>query len=293
MNIPSHDLGFSFEHMALPVADNPNHYHPNILRGTAQNPHFHMHPHYEILLVCSGDISVFTEDSHITHCGSCLLLYNKFQTHAQVNNVRVAYEKYFLTLPAIDGLALRQEFTRFCQYITTPAVLIPLTDSMLEYLVQPFKRLLELFKTTECSDPKQDSRIITLIGYLLSEMIYLLENQQHSPLEVYDPYIIHALEYINENLTKKITLQSIADNVHVGKTKLNSDFRKHMHISISQYIIEKRIQMARKYLLDDISVEETANRCGFYDISHFIHTFQKYFSITPAQYKKNMNKQSD
>ena len=280
MNTVCLDLGFTIEHMNLPSAVDPAHYHPKILRGTMDHPHFHMHPHYEILLICSGDISVFTESSIITHCGPCLLLYNKFQTHAQVNNVRIAYEKYFLTLPTLDVMALRQEFSRFCQSLNTPAVLIPLTESMTEYLVQPFSRLLDLFEQNGRSDPKRNNRIIALIGYLLAE------------LELCNPYIIHALEYISENLSQKITLQSIADYVHVGKTKLNSDFRKHIHMSVSQYIIEKRVQLAQKYLLDDMSVEETAIRCGFYYISHLIHTFRHFYNITPTEYKMSVHSQT-
>lgn len=248
-------------------------------------PHLHMHPDYEILLIPTGYVNVFTENTYVSHNGSCLLIYNKYSPHAQVNNENVAYEKYFLTMPSLKKSELCQVFKKFCQSISQPAVLIPLSPELLEYLEQPFKRLLAIITEWGNKDPFENTRIVMLLGYLLDEITILLENHSHIQQEKCDPYIMDVLTFIYDHLTEKISLQIIAEYVQVGKTKLNIDFQKYMHMTVVQYIIQQRLKLAQKLLLNHVSVEESADKSGFYDVSHMIRTFKKYYHVTPTEYR--------
>ena len=236
-------------------------------------------------MIRSGHISVFTENSTISHTGPCLLLYNHLQKHAQINDRQIVYEKYFLSLPQLDGLRFRPEYNRFCQYLTAPAILIPLTDAMVEYLEQPFTRLIQLFAEVGRIQACQDNRILSLVEYLLAELVKLLDSQPRLQPEACVPYIVYVLNYIGEHFTEKITLKSIADHFHVGKTKLNADFQKYVQLSVVQYIIQERLKSAQNYLANGLSVEEAAIKSGFYDTAHLVHTFQRNYHVTPKQYK--------
>ena len=53
------------------------------------------------------------------------------------------------------------------------------------------------------------------------------------------------------------------------------------------YIATIRINHARKLLTTTgMKVHEIAEKCGFYDQSHFIRTFKRLRHQTPAQYRR-------
>ena len=93
------------------------------------------------------------------------------------------------------------------------------------------------------------------------------------------------MTYINEHLTEKLSLQDIADHLQISKTKLCMDFQKYTSMSVHQYIIRERLSLAQQYLNMDYSIEKIAQLCCFGNTSHFVSTFQKYFSISPSQYR--------
>ena len=57
-------------------------------------------------------------------------------------------------------------------------------------------------------------------------------------------------------------------------------------ISTKEYILKKRISLAMDLLINDMSVTEVSNRCGFNSYAHFIRTFTKIVGISPYKYGK-------
>ena len=57
-------------------------------------------------------------------------------------------------------------------------------------------------------------------------------------------------------------------------------------MSVSQYITMERLVRARFMLQQGEPVVTAAEECGFADSAYFIRVFRKYYSMTPAMYRR-------
>lgn len=120
----------------------------------------------------------------------------------------------------------------------------------------------------------------------LAEMLVkhiLLENMLKPN---YDENIQRALNYINENLDKDLTIQNISKNTNISKSVLYRYFHRFFNCTVSQYINKKRIDKAIDLLTkSDLSIEEIAQQIGFSSGSYFSKTFKKEKGLSPLKYK--------
>ena len=64
----------------------------------------------------------------------------------------------------------------------------------------------------------------------------------------YTPIIIYAMEYINKNLSNKLTVSSIATQLFISSTTLKRYFTKIVGIPPMQYVTKQRIEQSKKLL---------------------------------------------
>lgn len=103
------------------------------------------------------------------------------------------------------------------------------------------------------------------------------------------PALQTALEYINENYYKDITLLDVANYAGLNPAYLSSLFKKEMQINFSDYLTDKRISQA-KFLLQNsnASIVDIAGTLGFQSQSYFSNVFKKYTGKTPKQYRYSL-----
>jgi xylan 1,4-beta-xylosidase len=96
-----------------------------------------------------------------------------------------------------------------------------------------------------------------------------------------------AMNYINENLNRKLTLKEIADKAYLTETYFSSLFKKYNGISPWDYVMIKRVEVAIEMLkTTSLTKLEIAERCGFESSSNFYKAFAKVTGKTPSEYTK-------
>ncbi len=81
--------------------------------------------------------------------------------------------------------------------------------------------------------------------------------------------IIKIMEFIKENISKKLTLDEIAAFGNMSKATLNRYFKVLLGVSPMNYVLECRVAKAKELLLTGVySKTEIAGMCGFYDTAH-------------------------
>lgn len=104
---------------------------------------------------------------------------------------------------------------------------------------------------------------------------------------MYSRSVIVCLEYIYAHLHVKITLEDLGKETKLSPTYLSKLFHKEVGISVSQYILQKRIEAAEKMLrYTEFSSAEIANSLCFCSESHFISMFKRYVKVTPREYRE-------
>ena len=100
--------------------------------------------------------------------------------------------------------------------------------------------------------------------------------------------------YIKNNLTRKLTLNDIARNLHCSTVTLTEHFKREYGITINEYTTKKRMELAEKLLIStDKPLREIASMTGFADVEYFSRTFKKYHSISPASWRREKGTNKD
>lgn len=99
--------------------------------------------------------------------------------------------------------------------------------------------------------------------------------------------IMKALEYLAEHYTENLTLQGVADIVHLSKSYFSILFKKQTGRNFIDYLIELRIREAKRILAQkDSKIYDVADSSGFNDVKYFSKVFKKLTGLTPLQYRE-------
>lgn len=106
----------------------------------------------------------------------------------------------------------------------------------------------------------------------------------------YTKILYEAVNYIDENISRKITLSQITSSIGISPSALNKLFNNVLHVSPYNYIQEKRMEKAKIMLKkSDKSIYDICFDCGFSYLPNFTKAFIKYNNLTPSQYRKITN----
>ena len=93
--------------------------------------------------------------------------------------------------------------------------------------------------------------------------------------------------YIDNHFKENLTLEQLAEMVHISKYHLSHTFQKEFHTSPISYLIARRIQESRFLLREtDLSVSQIAQILGFSSLSYFSQSFRKLEGVSPIEYRK-------
>ena len=123
---------------------------------------------------------------------------------------------------------------------------------------------------------------------LHKEMVYdfAIRMQHLKKKKAYSKSIVLCLDYIYEHLHQAITVDLLADVVHLNKTYLSKRFKKEVGLSIGAYIQNQRIEAAKNMLLySEYTSSDIAHFLAFNSHSHFISVFKKHTNMTPKAYR--------
>ena len=131
---------------------------------------------------------------------------------------------------------------------------------------------------------------------LLSEIwLLLLEEIKHADSSIFrtppknQDRILTMMAFIQENYAEKLTLEEIADSAAVSTRECLRCFRTAIRQSPMEYLIEYRVQKAKKLLEStDLSITDIALQCGFNSNSYFTKLFHRICGKTPNAYRKEL-----
>jgi len=126
--------------------------------------------------------------------------------------------------------------------------------------------------------------ICHLLCCLLSTLKNNLARQSTHPL------VMRIIQYLHENISEKITLADIAQKAFFSAVYCDSVFKKEMGLSIIDYLLGERINLAKQLLTEGtLSLRQIAEAVGFSDYNYFARTFKKRTGYTPGHYRKTVS----
>ncbi|MFA9457586.1 response regulator [Halalkalibacter sp. AB-rgal2] len=155
---------------------------------------------------------------------------------------------------------------------------------VIHYLLKPIRKK-ELIEAVEHAiskkeDQEQGQRLTKVIDVQLLEQADLNNDR-------YEPAIEKALRYIDDHLKEKVSLQDVANAVHLNGSYFSTLFKEEVGINFSEYVTRKRIQSAKHLLLQsDMPISLIAEEVGYQTQKYFNKIFKEYEGVTPGYYRK-------
>jgi AraC-like DNA-binding protein len=94
-------------------------------------------------------------------------------------------------------------------------------------------------------------------------------------------------EFLMKNYREEITLEQIAEVVHMAPASASRFFKASTGLSLFEYLNKVKIDLARQLLLNtDMSVIDISYDSGFRNLSHFNKQFRKFNGTTPSHFRR-------
>jgi AraC-like DNA-binding protein len=250
---------------------------------------FHLHEYFEIYFFISGNARYFIENTIYSLSHGDLLVTNNNEIH---KSMVVPTDIYDVISVQIDPSFLKSLSSSNCNLLDCfinrtngQNNRIFLQEDHLNTVTTLFKKIENIYFNTSFGSE------ILLTAYLM-ELLVVMNScfkgniQDKEPLTVPDKLSL-ILEHINFNLNDDLSLEALEYKFHINRFYLSRLFKKTTGSTLHEYILLKRLSLAKTLLKEGKSVTETCELSGFNDYFHFIRIFKKYIGTSPGQFKNS------
>ena len=154
---------------------------------------------------------------------------------------------------------------------------IALTDNLLN----PTIRLFETLDNPRDASMLSDSIVDEIYYRLLSdkrgsELRFLLQQRG----EIHQ--ISRAVDYIHKNLDQQVSVDELAEMVHMSRTVFYETFKSVMHLSPLQYAKSVKLYEAQKLIKEGKRANEAAYMVGYNSPVQFSREYKRHFGYSPS-----------
>ena len=246
---------------------------------------FRLHTHaseYEIFFFLDGAGSYVVEGNRYP-----LKPYNMFIVRPDEFHRAIITEG-----PAYERKVIHFNETLLCTIDPKGQLLTPFNDRKLglhnvldcEFVTN--SQLMPLFQMLDhCSrDPYLER--MEFIGLLSQILIQITKNSDTlGDAGSGESVIPKVISFIDQELTSNLSLDFLSKEFYLSKFYLNRLFKNATGSTLGNYILKKRLLMARRLILGGVPPTEACERSGFHDYSAFYRSFAKYFDCSPMNIK--------
>ena len=221
--------------------------------------------------------------SNITYCDLTVLLGGRLEY--TINGEKIVLESGDMIFIPSGSTRSRLESEEQADYISfnfttrdefkIPLVLKNAVRSEIVLLIESYDKI----EKHAYADNKEKSESLCLC------MLSILEDI--AAASQYNPLTRKIMEYIHSDVSRRITLEDIGRLTFFSPVYCDTVFRKETGRSIIDYVLERRIDEAKRLLLEgSTSLEQIAEAVGFNDYNYFSRIFKKRSGYSPTAYRK-------
>lgn len=251
------------------------------------NPPYHRHDGYEFYLYIRGNMTFYVEKNCYNPVCGDLIFIKPGNLHRSSVVDSTPYERVGINATAEVLRHISSDETNLLAKLdsmTEPFGIINLSaDRMAEY-IEMADTYISIAKSEEFGrDLLCLAQFTKLMVYTVNLVTKLEVKEYNNKMPV---LVVDTMKYIEDNIGEKISLESIGNNIGYSTNYISTQFKLHTGLSIRQYILDKRVETAKKYLQEGRNVSEACSLSGFNDYANFLRSFKKKAKISPGEYRK-------
>jgi AraC-like DNA-binding protein len=180
----------------------------------------------------------------------------------------------------------------FSERIIFPEMLSKIPANVDVIHIQNYKYIEALFSSMDfyCGNLEGEA-LENILKHLIDEVVYnvaLSKELTYAETEtVYsvNPIVTKAVRFIEENLSRDLSLELICNELFITKSYLHKLFNKDLKMSPGKYISSKRLLAAQRLLREGASPTEIFEKMGYSEYSTFYRSYRDYFGYPPSEEK--------
>ena len=254
---------------------------------------YHHHDFSKIVILIDGDLTYYIEGKAYILKPWDILFVNKNEIHKPVVNPNKYYERIVIWLNP-DFMAKYAQGNNdllkcFEVAIKNNYNLLRLNMKSIEIIKNLIQDIQNCNNSNEFgSEILKESLFVQLM--VLMNRLFLNSDKNRDIEDIqYDKTIEGVLNYINSNLENDLSIDTIASKFFISKYYLMRKFKNQIGSSIHNYVVQKRLILARSLISDGLSMSSVCSRCGFNDYSSFVRAFKKVYGVSPSNYNPTIH----
>lgn len=231
----------------------------------------HLHKELEIVVVEKGSMTAFADENVCT----------------------VTEGNLYIAFPNQIHYYSHPEGCRFRVLICTPDMFYGIKELLTSNLPENNCVILDdndpaLTYAEQIGNVSGEQAITEYVGLFNLLMSRILPKLRLKPIIASDHSTLHSvLEYCAANYTDEISLDSVAEELHLSRCYISHLFGEKLDIGFNDYINMLRVRQASYYLQNsDKKLADISEEAGFGSIRTFNRAFLKIMGETPGQYAK-------
>jgi len=243
---------------------------------TAQNFKPHFHECYTIIFVDKGVGDYSTNRSNFIISENTVLVLNPYEVHTgkSIDNKPWSFVTLYVPVDIMQKADINNDNASLTPFFKENKIkdekLFQMGLEVFPHLVEPLN-----FKASE-------KMLMNFLQNLLHKYSY--DSVEENSLSERFLIAQKTRNYIHESYNDEVSLHILSEEMSLNKYTLIKIFKEYYDLPPHQYLVNLKIEKAKKLLLEHKSCTEVAYLSGFFDQSHFIRHFKRIVGVTPKRY---------
>lgn len=143
-----------------------------------------------------------------------------------------------------------------------------------------------MFNDEKMNNPDFGRAFFNIFSHFIEDSYSLSATEVHAKKH----YVEEAKSFIKLNYWTKLSVGTIANELHINPDYLRTLFQKYEGVSTQEYLLNYRIERAKALLeLREFKVTEIASSVGYENPSQFSKLFKQKTGLNPSEYRKSLD----
>jgi AraC-like DNA-binding protein/quercetin dioxygenase-like cupin family protein len=246
---------------------------------------YHFHEFNKIIIFLSGKVTYLIEGKAYYLKPWDILLVNNNDIHRPIIDSSQTYERIIIW---VNSNFIEEHNYDNCDFSTCFKIVNEKSFNLIRLNSEFQNKLISILGSLESSINSLDFGNKLLSNSLFFQLLIYINRVHLDNIHIndkdsfkYDKQIAEILKYINNNLSEDLSISMLSDKFFISKYYLMHKFKKETGYTLHNYVIQKRLLIAKELIKSGESVTKVSLQCGFKDYSSFLRAFKKMFNSTP------------
>lgn len=250
---------------------------------------WHWHTELEFIYIESGTVTFWIgEDQFKLSEGDGIFI-----------NTKVLHRLYSPSKALIPNFVFMPSFIAACDSFIYQKYILPVISSSLSFLIFHKEvcwqaRALTVMQQIISAQDSAASKELVTVSLLQNLWQEIFENADIPSPEEHKDHSSSSqarlqlmMQFIHLNYSQNISLDDIAREAMVSKSTALNLFRKYLHITPVNYLINYRLKQASQLLSKtEKKIHLISSETGFHNVEYFCKIFKKRYNFTPTEYRE-------